>query len=532
MAEFAGWKAGTRLLLEMGKITRGNLTRDESLRRIAQLILDNFPVDAVAILVYDFSSRSAYVSTSIARSEKASIVSSDITLRVDTDSCLWKSIQNPNMPLVITKGTVDSVLGPLENACTIIVPTTAGDEISGFMVLAMKERISVSNVDPELLMAVASQIALISSKASLIESLRQSEERYHMLMENASDLVFVLDQGGRFLYINSRCRDVLGYAPQEICGRYFGEFVTPESWARTVSAVKKAVRRKDKHVEYSWVIQAKDGRFVTLDVRASLLYQGVELLRHQGIARDASREKKLREELVKRDKELDRSRTREEKMREYLSVANLAQEEERARIARDLHDGAIQYLVALRRRFDLFKKDLTSHTSPSENSLRILKDIDLLLDKATDDLRQFARNLRPPVLDDFGLISACEWLSDQAEREGINVRFTVTGRVQKLSREVEVSAFRIAQEALANAVKHSEASLIEFNLMFGDDFLHIMIKDNGKGFKPPDSPSSLVRAGQMGLVGMFERAELLEAKIDLKSSPGTGTTLNVTIPLK
>ncbi|HHW17517.1 MAG TPA: PAS domain S-box protein [Firmicutes bacterium] len=530
MIELSGWKAGTRLLLEMGRITRGNLSRDEALQKIASLILESFPVDAVAIATYDPSSRSVYVSASVSRSDEAIIISPDITLKLDTSSCLWKAIQHPFAPLVLTKGDFDSVLGKVENSYTIVVPMHAGDDVAGFLFLAKRDDVPISNVDPELVMAVGSQAALIAAKASLIESLRQSEERYQMLMENASDMVFVLDRGGRFLYVNSRCRDILGYEPQELCGSYFGEFVTPESWAKTISEVKNAVTRRDKFIEYSWVIQGKDGRLITLDVRASLLYQGYELLRHQGIARDTSKEETLKRELIRRGEELDRSKVREEKMREYLSVANLAQEEERARIARELHDGAIQYLVALRRKMDLFKRDYCGK-GLSGDAEKVLQDIDLLLDRATKDLREFSRSLRPPVLDDFGFVSACEWLADEAEKEGIKVRFKVTGPVRKLHRDVEVSAFRIAQEALANAVKHSGASLVTFNLEFSAEHLKITVQDNGKGFDPPSSPGSLVRAGQMGLVGMFERAELLGASIDLKSKPGTGTSLEVVIPL-
>ena len=132
--------------------------------------------------------------------------------------------------------------------------------------------------------------------------------------------------------------------------------MTPER-AATTAAVKRAVSEKAKNVEYSWVIQRKDGEFATLDVKASLVYRDYEFFRHQGIARDPSTESRLKEQLVKQGRELSQSISREERMREYLAVANLAQEEERARIARDIHDGSVQYLVALRRRLDLFKKE-------------------------------------------------------------------------------------------------------------------------------------------------------------------------------
>jgi len=535
LSKLSGWKAGTELLLEMGRITRGNLTRDEALKRITQLLIESFPIHAVSIMLYDSSLRSVHVSASVARSDDALIVSPDITLKVNPDSVIWEAICNPHAPLILEKGVFDSVLGLVANRWSAVVPMKSGEEVTGVMILAKKDSVPALGADREILMSVASQAALIASKASLMESLRQAEERYHMLMENAGDMVFVLDGGGRFLYVNSRCKDLLGYEPQELLGKYFGEFVSPESWARTVSAVKAAASKKEKYVEYSWLITRKDGTIATLDVRGSLFYHGYEVSRHQGIARDTSRESRLEEELKKRGQELDKSKSREETMREYLSVANIAQEEERARIARELHDGAIQYLVALRRRFDLFKREYVGKgRAPGQerSSNNLLDEIDLLLDRVTSDLREFARNLRPPVLDDFGLISACEWLADQAEKEGIRVDFSVKGELGRLPRDVEASVFRIAQEALANSVKHSGASLIEFSLIFKDAWLEVTVKDNGKGFEPPKSPGSLVRAGQMGLVGMYERAELLGASLNLESGRGQGTTLTLLVPLR
>lgn len=529
MGEMPGWKAGTLLLLEMGRITRGNLTRDEALGNIARLILESFPIDAVAILLYEPSAKSAYVVSSVANDHL--LISPDITLRVDSDSCLVESALNPHSPLILVKGHNDSVLGKLEHSFAAVIPMSLGEEVTGFLILAKKDDIPFFQTDPEFIMAVGSQAALIAAKSTLIENLKQSEERYHMLMENAGDLVFVLDRGGRFLYVNSRSWQMLGYQPDELCGKYFGEFVTPESWAWTASTVKNAAQTRQKHIEYSWAIQAKDGRIVNLDVRASLVYQGFEVFRHQGIARDTATEKRLQEEIEKRDKALDLSRNREEKMREYLSVADLAQEEERARIARELHDGAIQYLVALRRRFDLLQKDLRL-PELAENSRNLFADIDSLLDGTISDLREFARNLRPPVLDDFGFVSACEWLCDQAEKDGFQVEFQVSGNIRQLSREVEVSAFRMAQEGLSNAVKHSGASTIKLIIEFGDKALSICIEDNGKGFDPSQTPGSLVRAGQMGLVGMFERAELLGASVEISSKPGSGTFLTVVIPFE
>lgn len=520
-------KTPLELILEVGRIARADRGRDESLVQIAGLVLASFEADAVAILLYDPSYRSAYVAASIGKGESL-LVPNDITLRVTGGSSLSVAAEEPDKPLIVPEDAGDPVLGTAGGMAVAVIPMVSGGDVSGFLLLGSADRTALMGNDADLLLALAAQASLLASASTLSERLDQSEERYRMLTENAAGLAFVLDQGGRFQYVNQRSKDILGYESQELVGRYFGEFVTPESWARTTATLKNAAARQAKYVEYEWVAQRKDGSFVTLEVEASLSYQGFELHRHQGIARDAAAELLLKEELQKTGQELSQVRSREERMREYLTVASMAQEEERARIARDIHDGAVQYLVAMRRRLDLLKRELAKKNA---GSAEIVSDLDSLLDTATSDLRQFARNLRPPVLDDFGLVSACEWLADQTAKEGVKVVFSPQGDIRRLAPEVEVSAFRIVQEGLANVVKHSGATLAELSLRFGDEDLSISLRDNGKGFALQDPAGSLGRAGQMGLVGMFERAELMGASMDLTSEPGHGTSLTVSIPL-
>ncbi len=517
----------TDILLELGRIAQEEGARDESLRMVAETLLESLSTDALAVLLYEPSFRSAYVAASVGKTD-AVLVQSDITLRVTSGSSLHQAAERPDKPLIVPPDLGDPVLGSAGGMTAIVAPMVCGGKVSGFLLLGSTDRRKLLQNDADLLMAVAAQVSLLARVLGLGESLAESEERYRMLTETAAGLAFVLDQGGRFLYVNHGGKDVLGYDSDEMVGRYFGEFVTPESWARTTAAIKDAVSRQSKYVEYEWVAQRRDGTEVTLTVEASLSYQGFELHRHQGVARDQLSERVLKEELQKTGEELSAVRSREGRMREYLEVASMAQEQERARIAREIHDGAVQYLVAMRRRLDLLRKDLSRKGFGSDTT----KELDSLLDKATTDLRQFARNLRPPILDDFGLVSACEWLADQTAKEGIKVVFSPAGDLRRLKSEIEVSAFRIIQEALSNVVKHSGATSAEVMLDFQPRTLLVTITDNGKGFAVDDSPGSLGRGGQMGLVGMFERAELMGASLNLDSKPGAGTRLAVEIPLQ
>lgn len=495
---------------------------------ICRTVVEELPVDSCSIFLYDGKSNSLHHVASDARREGALLETEDIKLKVNGDSRFSRCLRGDSRPVVLEEGDVDPLLNTSGFKRVILFPLISRGETLGLMAFASLPGSPVPEEgDLEILGAIAAVAGAVALQSRLWDELERSEERYRVLMEGARDLVFVLDGGGRFLYVNPRCRDMLGYEAEEMLGRYFGEFVSGESWALTVSALRRAVSSGERFLDYQWVIARKDGRLLTLDVRASVVVSGGEILRHQGIARDVSEEKALHEELLRRDQELDETRSNEERMRGYLAVATLAQEEERARVARELHDGPVQYLVALRRQLDLLEK-----LGTRKEQAEVLKEIDSLVERAIQDLREFSRNLRPPILDDFGLSYAVEWLVEQVQKAGIEVRFTVEGEPRRLDRDIEVACFRITQEALANAMKHSKASTVEVTVAFREDVVEIRVADNGRGFSPPRSLTSLARAGQMGLVGMYERAELLGGSVRIDSEPDRGTTVTARIPLQ
>ncbi len=217
-------------------------------------------------------------------------------------------------------------------------------------------------------------------------------------------------------------------------------------------------------------------------------------------------------------------------MRSYTRQILTAQEEERKRMARELHDDAAQSLVALSRGLDALLK---SADQVPESAKQRLEELRQLTAEITQGVRSFSQNLRPSMLDDLGLLPTLEGLTTTLSKEdGIEVKLELLGDDRRVSPETELVLFRIAQEALNNVRKHSQATKVETKVQFGDDTISITISDNGRGFKVPDRPDQLVSMGKLGLTGMLERAQLAGGTLTVRSKPNEGTTVVAEIPLQ
>lgn len=219
----------------------------------------------------------------------------------------------------------------------------------------------------------------------------------------------------------------------------------------------------------------------------------------------------------------------EESLRRYLQEITRAQEDERKRIARELHDDTAQDLVILLRQVD--KLTLAADNLSPQNA-DLVEEMRKQTSKIMDGVHRFSQDLRPSVLDDLGLLPALEWLtSDLTNHFGINVDMKVEGEVRRFSPEIELVLFRVAQEALRNVWKHSGASKANVTLKFGDDKAVLTVEDEGKGFDLPERMDDLTVAGKLGLAGMQERAQLIGGKLSLQSELGKGTIVTLEVPV-
>lgn len=217
-------------------------------------------------------------------------------------------------------------------------------------------------------------------------------------------------------------------------------------------------------------------------------------------------------------------------MRDYIGAITQAQEDERQRLAHELHDQTAQALVALDHREQMLKPYLKDEPAASD----LLSEIRTMIVEIIDDLRRIVRALRPIYLEELGLAPALQMLArDLGLEEKMTVHFEKTGVPQRLISEHEMALYRIAQEALNNAWQHSEASQIWLSIQFETDQVTITVRDDGKGFAAPRHAAELDASGQrhFGIMGMYERAALIGAHLQVKSEPGSGTVITVRAPI-
>ena len=204
-----------------------------------------------------------------------------------------------------------------------------------------------------------------------------------------------------------------------------------------------------------------------------------------------------------------------------------AQEEERKRISRELHDETIQSLVVLSRRLDVLASNSKGMTEEARLQMEELRE---QVNDVIQSVRRLSQDLRPAALDRLGLLPTLEWLAtDAAKYSGISTGVKVIGTERRFPEEVELLLFRITQEALRNVWRHSQATKAEITVRFDESRTCIIIADNGKGFKLSKSMSELARDGKLGLAGMQERAQLLNGTVTVESEPGKGTRVIVDV---
>jgi two-component system sensor histidine kinase UhpB len=216
----------------------------------------------------------------------------------------------------------------------------------------------------------------------------------------------------------------------------------------------------------------------------------------------------------------------EEERRRSGTLAMRAQEEERRRLARDLHDEVNQALTAI-----LLRLEALAHDSPPDR-VEELSELKRLVNQAMEELLNLARQLRPSALDDHGLMPAIETqLKRFASRTGVEVKLDRDGEPDTLAEDVQTAVYRILQEALANVGRHAGATVVSVELTVDPERLELHVRDDGAGF----DPASLSRkngdgpGAGLGLSGMAERARLAGGELDVLSAPGGGTTVSLRI---
>ncbi len=321
------------------------------------------------------------------------------------------------------------------------------------------------------------------------EAYRKAEARYRALFTSSSAPIFVVEPDGSVRESNPAAQALLGDGP---AGRPIGDLL-PVSYRALCDHAVDVIRLAgpDGDVRdlrpYCTAIETEEGQMV------------------QVLLQDVTEERRERE-----------------RMTAYAAHVVQAQEEERRRIGQELHDEPLQALI------QLYRQLADGRHGGTEARLRELDDAGGLLDRTIRDLQQLAHGLRPPILDDLGVVSALRRATeDFGDRNALEVRFQVAGQVRRLEAPLELSVFRIAQEALRNVERHAAARNVSLRLDFRPNRVRVEVEDDGIGFQAEELQAS---TRSLGLLGMKERAHLLGGGLVIESRPGAGTLVRVELP--
>lgn len=348
------------------------------------------------------------------------------------------------------------------------------------------------------------------------EALRESEERFRKIVDTAHEGIWVVGVGGKTIYVNQRMAQMLGMSLQEILGSSLEEFL----WEKTAGPAPLACEA-GSHREVA--LRRKDGSVLWALVASSPLANGTgETIGTLHMLADISERKQMEEQL----------RESGERLRLLASHLEKVREEERTWIAREIHDELGQGLTALKLELSSMERKLAKLEVPPEQRETLKEKIRQMLssvDTTIKAVRDICTKLRPAVLDNLGLEAAIEWqLSEFEKRTGIICTFTPWDCEPTLSTQKTTALFRIFQELLTNAARHSGASRIEARLSTDANFVILELQDNGCGLKE----ETISEAGGLGLLGIRERVALLGGDIALEGPPGQGTRAVVRVPIE
>lgn len=349
---------------------------------------------------------------------------------------------------------------------------------------------------------------------------------------SSREAVKQLQQGSRTGAVTSRENGqpstVEGYAVVQVPG--WG-LVIGEPWAQVVQPAQSALQPIVVVLIVGLITVAA---FVSLGVQAVTdPIQNLVVQTRQVTAGDydaqvmLSRIKEIRELGMAFNEMVGQIRKYRAGVRQYVADITQSQEEERKRIARELHDDTVQSLIAIGQRIELIKGTLDD---PIETRTR-LNELRTMVTGAIASVRQFSRDLRPLALEDLGLVAAMQYLVNQlAQSEGIDVDFNVEGTAEGLPPDKEVAIYRILQETLNNVKKHAHATEVKVLAQFTNKRITLTVEDNGRGFIVPASITDFATSGSFGVMGLQERAQLFGGNIEVESQPDEGTIVRLVMP--
>jgi PAS domain S-box-containing protein len=396
----------------------------------------------------------------------------------------------------------------------------------------------------------------ITNRKLAERTLQESEERFRLLVQGVQEYaIFQLDPRGYVVSWNAGAERLKGYASEEIIGKHFSIFYPTEDVMRDKpQGVLERAEQDGQSEDEGWRIRKGGSRFWANVVVTALRDSKGSLVGFAKLTRDMTERRQKEETLTKAKKELElrveqraavltrvnqelrteiaereraeaQLRTSLDQLRALAARLQTVREEERTSMAREIHDELGQACTAIKMDLALIRRRLTK----KQSQLRAKVDSSVqLVDDMIATLRRIASELRPRTLDDLGLPAALESQAQEFEsRSGIPCSVTLPHEPLTLDPDSSTAVFRIFQESLTNVARHAHATRVEARLERAHDRLVFQVSDNGRGF---DRQEVSARES-LGLLGMQERALMLNGNLKIEGVPGTGTTMTLTIPL-
>jgi PAS domain S-box-containing protein len=376
-------------------------------------------------------------------------------------------------------------------------------------------------------------IARLQQKVQALEHqkvLRESEERFRLLVEAVQDYaIYMLDAEGHVNSWNIGAERIKGYSAPEVLGKHFSVFF-PEEDVRAGKPERELekARQEGRALDEGWRVRKDGSKFWANVVLTALRNESGKVIGFAKVTRDFTEKKEAQRLLEESQHRLQES----EKSLRQLSLRLLqSQDEERRRIARDLHDSLGQYLSVLKMKLDSLANAAAGKGS---GDLKELAQCAELTDEAVKEVRTISYLLYPPMLEELGLGSAMPWyVSGFAARSGIKTTFEISPGFGRLPGDIELVLFRVLQESLTNVHRHSGSATADVQLSRQDGEVVLKISDKGKGVQSGNFEQAghdWMGAAGVGLRGMSERVRQVGGRLEL-SSDGEGTTVTAAIPV-
>lgn len=402
-------------------------------------------------------------------------------------------------------------------ACWSAPVRSRAGKVLGAFAMYYREPGGPSEHDLQLVHAGAGLAALAIERDLSDRALQESESRLRAILDHAFAVAWLKDLDGRYMLVNRRFEQATGVSGAIAIGRTDRQLFQ-RALAEAYSANDRKVLETRRPIELEEELAQPDGAHAYLTVKFPLLHADGTAYALCCISKDITGRKRA-------ERGLEQSR---EELRALAAKLHSVREEERVRIAREIHDELGQTLTALRVNQSLLIRSVREADVPDGPSIAAqLESLQGLVTGMLASLRRIVTELRPEVLDTLGLAAALDWQAAEfARRTGIECRVCLPGGAVAADAERSTALFRIVQEALTNAARHAGADRVEVKLRREGAFLEMTVADNGRGITQAEAYAST----SLGLLGLRERAAMLGGTAAIAGAPGEGTTITVRLP--